>query len=79
MSGFLIALIGGLFFCSILLARRLITMLVSSKPYWGGSATEGYIDKFKQPGTHAFYVSVTAFGLTVCVGLASLFAWSLLQ
>lgn len=63
----------------VLLARRLITMLMGSEPYWGGSATEGYIDKAKQPGTHVFYGCITAFGLAVSVGLASLLAWSLFQ
>lgn len=75
MTGMLV----GCVVCSVLLARRLIAMLWSSKPYWGGSATEGYIDKTKQPWTHAFYVSVTAFAFAVSISMGLLFLWAVLQ
>jgi hypothetical protein len=75
-----ITLVGGLMLlCLVLLAYRLITMLVSDKPYWGGSVTEGNVDKAKQPATHAFYVSVTALGLAAAVGMVSLLLWSFLH
>lgn len=71
-------LIGGTLLCSVLLARRLIAMLLSTKPYWGG-ASEGYIDKAKQPGTHAFFVCFVAFVLAVSVAFAALFLWSVIN
>lgn len=72
-----VALAGPFIFCAFLISRKLIEMLFTNEPYWLGR--EGYVDKAKQPFTHAFYVFVFAFGLLVSLGFVGLCLWTALH